>query len=413
MDGPRRTTTRCCPSAVLSTRDRTALLWGLLFFVAANVGLLATSECFWPGLRDPEFGYKLGLLRGHLEREPQRPLLVLLGSSRTGLGFRPGVLPPYTATDGRVPLVFNFSEVGSGPLSELVCLHRLLRKGIRPDWLAIEVHALLLARQTDQCGKTETGWMRLSAADLAVVKPYAPDPERLARRWYGGLLSPWYVHRSSLMNRYAPDCLPWCLRQDQWRGVDEWGWNVADEKGRPRDAKAVAFALKDYGENLQHFQVQPAQDLVLRDMLALCRERHIPVVLYLTPESQLFQSWYAPATRARIDEYLTRLSKEQGVPVVDARSWVPEEYFWDGHHLDARGARVFSRRFGEEVLPALYHGRLDEIRPVLAPVHSPGIVRKPLEPAPASPPRPEGRPEEPSGGLSCIAQRCRCSCCSP
>ena len=41
-----------------------------------------------------------------------------------------------------------------------------------------------------------------------------------------------------------------------------------------------------------------------------------------------------------------------GVPWTDARTWVADEYFVDGHHLLADGAAAFSERFGRDVLAA-------------------------------------------------------------
>ncbi len=99
------------------------------------------------------------------------------------------------------------------------------------------------------------------------------------------------------------------------------------------------------------------------------------------PEGSIFQSWYPPATRAAIEEYLTRISREYRIPVVDARHWMADDYFWDSHHLDRRGATRFTRRFGQEVIPSLVRGKLDAIRPVLVPI--PGAYpEEPSEPSP-------------------------------
>jgi hypothetical protein len=95
----------------LAAQMRACLLWGLAFFLAAQLGMLLGTQYLWPQLRDPEYGYKLALLRRHRAAEPDRPLLVLLGSSRTGQGIRPGVLADLPATNGRTPLVFNLSLV--------------------------------------------------------------------------------------------------------------------------------------------------------------------------------------------------------------------------------------------------------------------------------------------------------------
>ena len=152
--------------------------------------MLIATQSFWPSLRDPEFGYKLSLLRTQRAEEPDRPLLVLLGSSRTGQGLRPSVLTDLRTADGRTPLVFNFSHVGSGPLAELVTLRRLLDAGIRPDWLAIEILPALLGRTIDACGDAGGGVSRVSWNDLQLLCRYVPDPDTLRHRWFKAQLGP-------------------------------------------------------------------------------------------------------------------------------------------------------------------------------------------------------------------------------
>src|SRR5439155_20741574 len=88
------------------------------------------------------------------------------------------------------------------------------------------------------------------------------------------------------------------------------------------------------------------------------RQRHTKVVFLLMPESREFQSWYPPEARKEIDAFLMHLSREYDLPIVDARSWVGEEAFFDSHHLTFVGAQEFSQRFGREILAPLLQGRL-------------------------------------------------------
>jgi hypothetical protein len=356
----------------LTRQARAALIWGLALYAIGHVGLLIVTQWCWPRLRDPEYSYKLTRLRKQIAAQPQRPLLVLLGSSRTGQGFRPAKLPDCQTPDGRTPFVFNFSQVGSGPIAELVCLRRLLAEGIRPDWLAIEVLPALLGRKIDaSCGNPEVGVSRLTWNDLFLLLDYTLDPRLLKRNWYGVQLAPWYGHRFSIMNHYASEFLPWRLRLDCWKALDDWGWSDlgldTDEPEKEKETRALQLARDTYEKELKDFQIEAVQNRALREMLALCRREGIPTILYLMPEGSIFRSWYVPPTRARIEDYLTHLSEEFNVPIVDARNWIADEYFGDSHHLYRLGATIFTRRFGEEVLPSLLAGKLDQIRPILAP----------------------------------------------
>src|SRR6185437_5453955 len=347
---PRRNSRR---AQRLAVHTRACLLWGAGFFIAAHVALLVGTQGRWPQLRDPEFGYKLNSLRQQTEAEPDRPLLVFLGSSRTGQGMRLGVVPAQTTPDGRTLMTYNFSQVGSGPLGELVCLRRLLDAGIRPNWLAIEVLPPLLGRGSDAVGDPKVGVSRLTWNDVSQLRRYVPQPFALAHHWFKAQLTPWHAHRFSIMNHYASNWLPWRLRLDHWKALDARGWSDLglDTEIPVKNPAAFQVAHDTYVEELKHFAIAPMQDRALHDMLALCRQEGIPTVLYLMPEGRLFQSWYVPPTRACIDQYLTQLSQECNVPIIDARNWIGDDYFLDSHHLDRRGATHFTRRFGAEVIP--------------------------------------------------------------
>lgn len=353
----------------LVRQTRASLLWGFAFFALSHAVLQFATQGFMPQLRDPEFGYKLGGLRKRLAEEPDRPLLILLGTSRTGQGFRVGKLPELQTREGRTPLVFNFSQVGSGPLAEMVTLRRLLDRGIRPDWLAIEILPPMLGRPIDACGNPRIGVDRLTWSDVAILRQYAPEPIQLVRRWWEAQLAPWHAHRFPIMNYYASDWLPWRLRIDHWKAIDAWGWSDLGRDSDPpwRDPRMLKLARDTYEDELKIFTIAEMQDRALRDLIAMCRREKIPAIFYLMPEGRIFQSWYPRRTLKCINEYLTRISREYSVPIVDARRWIGDEYFFDSHHLDRQGATQFVRRFGVEVLPALVQGRLGDIKPVLVP----------------------------------------------
>src|SRR5438093_13042053 len=97
---------------------RAVLAWGLLFYLAFQVALIVITDNWRPELRDPEYGSKLSRLRERLAEEPGRPLILILGSSRAGYGFRPEVVSDWRTPDGASPMVFNFGLTGAGPILE-------------------------------------------------------------------------------------------------------------------------------------------------------------------------------------------------------------------------------------------------------------------------------------------------------
>jgi hypothetical protein len=331
----------------------------LAVFAGIQLALAARMETAQPELCDPAFGFRrAGLLRALKEAGPGRPVVLVIGTSRTGLGFCPEALSPRLKVNGRKPLVFNFGLPGVGLLHELIYLRRLLAAGVRPDWVFIEV---LWSALYQEAGPANPTWLpvdRLVARDLPVVRRYCWKPARLYRQWLAERLTPCFFNRFTLLGDYAPRWLPSSTRAETWRLGTALGWTALCLPPEPgARQRALAHARKEYQSAMAGFRVCNSPNLALREMIALCQQRGIKVALHLMPEGEVFRSWYLPAVPALVDAYLMALSRECGVPVVDTRKWMPEAAFMDSHHLDREGARIFTRRFGGQVLRPLLAGK--------------------------------------------------------
>jgi hypothetical protein len=324
-------------------------------YIGVQSALLVITNRWLPSLRDPEYGYKLALLRQRIAEEPKRELILILGSSRSGYGFRPDVVPAWQSREANPPIIFNFALTGSGPILELVCLRRLLAAGIHPARLLIEVLPPTLYQEGTW---SEIAWLnlnRLSWDDVQLLRRYAEQPRQFGFDWCRAHVAPCFAQRFCIMSRYAPGWLPWETRQDIWLGLDRSGWmtyphTILDAAGQCR---ALEFARRQYAAALARFHITPVADRALRELLALCRHEDIRATLVLMPEGTIYQSWYPAAARAEIDGYLTSVSREYGVPVIDARSWLPDTAFFDSHHLHPDGATAFTERFAREVLQSV------------------------------------------------------------
>src|SRR5207249_1741885 len=110
--------------------------------------------------------------------------------------------------------------------------------------------------------------------------------------------------------------------------------------------KGLRRAHDLYAHLLRVPGVSGAADRALREFLALCRGRGTGVTLVLMPECSAFRQWATPPARRRTRTYLDGLCRGYGLTVVDARDWVADAGFADGHHLLPAAAAAFSRRFG-------------------------------------------------------------------
>jgi hypothetical protein len=323
---------------------RQTLTWAAAWFVLVQLAAIALLEWKHPEVLDPKYGCRLAQLRTRLRRAPGRRLVVALGTSRAEQGFRPGLL---TTTDGG-PVVFNLARGGSSPLLHLVTLRRLLADGARPDGVLLEIFPPSLV-------EPETGATlpKTTLRDFPVLCRYP-----VSRETYADFLRdravPLYAHRSGILAECAPAGLaprgPWVRRLWDPRGGE---WRAISEGVTPQQRRDLtADARRRYFRKLQNFRVAPGADSALRALLTLCRERGIGVVLFLMPESSEFRSWYPPPARERLSAYLASLRRDYGTPLIDARSWIPDDDFWDGHHLLRGGAAAFTQRFAAEVLSA-------------------------------------------------------------
>lgn len=367
---PPETPVRRQPRRSVAALRPASLAWGLFFFLSTQMLLSLALYSLKPEWRDPEFGRKLVALQRHRAAQPERPLVLALGSSRIALGLRPDVIEtaPHTT---RAPLLFNFGILGAGPVIELLCLERLLAAGIKPDLILVECwapfwHQVGVYAEAQRFEPTRYAW-----GDLALLQKYqmgrlvtvdgdgkAHTEERnLTAELLRGFLVPWHQHRFTFMNMLAPRWLPWGNRKDTgWKALDDYGWLARDRAARqePELSRKSVDGYREYFTPILHnYELSEVSDRAMRALLDRCRQEGIKVALLHMPEGEEFQTWYPSQVVTQVESYLAALSTTYTVPVVNARTWMKEADFLDTSHLGAESAAVFTRRLYEEELPRL------------------------------------------------------------
>lgn len=327
----RFSSTRAKPASGRPRRrwSRAAVGWLPVAFALCVVLAWAGVDAFAPERADPEYLARRDLLRDRTRERPDARLAVVFGSSRTGCGFAPELLP----AGERSALWFNLSHYGAGPVFNLVILNRVIRDGFRPDVAVIEVMPPFATREHPRFLGTH-----FSAGELAFASDYLPP---------GPLLWQWFRHRFVKVGSVK-------------QTLDPHGTVVVPGPfgGPANPQEEVTPTERDYrtGEQRRMYvplagklEVSPAADRALRDTLRVCREHGITPVLLLAPEGSEFRGWYDPARLRRFDEAVAVLAAEHGVRLIDARDWLPDADFADGHHPLRRGAEAFTRRLVREV----------------------------------------------------------------
>ncbi len=340
-------------------RGRSALISGAATFVLVQVGLAVAIDCWLPEVRSPAFTDKARALAG-AAAAGHRPVVVMLGSSRVQDALRGRVAAATLAgPDGGRPVVFNFGISGAGPLLERIVLRRLLRDGVRPTLVLIEV--LPAALSITPSGYFEA-WLdptRLALGELPLAFE-GPALARARRRWLKATLVPCYRYRRNLLTLCAPqfllDCVPGLARD----ALDEHGnppevnvdWSPSAEEYR----RGVVIARSEHAPFLTDFKIGGPGPAALRDVLATCRDAGIPARLVMMPEGSSFRALYPPAVWPELERFLDGLARDYEAPLINARDWLADGDFRDGHHAVPQGAVRFSERLAREHLRPLLAG---------------------------------------------------------
>ena len=339
------------PSRRVGARRRAARRAVLLFavvVVAANVALAAGMDFVFPTVRDPEYGRRLARLKARTAEHPGRPVVLLLGSSRAAMGVR----PEFMNDDPAGPFTFNFSIVGSGPVMEVMTLRRLLADGMRPAGVLLEYWPAFMREDGPYAEELRIDKHRLRPEDRGFVRDYFTNPDGVEAVMRDVRRVPWSSHRLRLVSQAVPGWLPFHRRQDgPWAKLDRWGWLPGFEADPPPAERAArhAAAAGYYLPLFAGFEVSAVADRAFREVVATCRANGIRVGLVWLPESSEFRGWYTPAARQAGDEYLAGVRAEYGLPLIDARDWVPDGQIADGFHPTQSGAATLSRRLGPAV----------------------------------------------------------------
>jgi hypothetical protein len=338
-------------------RARATVLSAIFTLIGLTAGLAFLAERR-PGIRDPLWaGKEDGLVRRFDRPEPDAIKVVALGSSRTANTFHPPTAEAaITRATGRPCVAFNAAVIGNGPVSQLVHLRRMLARGVRADVIVVEVvPALFAERGGGTANELGLRVERLSRADVEMLADRGYVDDEFESDWAVAAANPWYSLRFQLVGPWRPKWLPPGAVRYTRKLHDPGGWLPWEEEFSPAKYRSrLAGVRAEYGGIIERMHLADGPLRAYRETVEECRASGAIPVTVVSPESSDFRSWYSPESRKTVAELLAAIRASGGGPVVDAREWLPDTAFADGHHVLSTAAAGFTERFvAEAILPAV------------------------------------------------------------
>jgi hypothetical protein len=343
---------RPAPARSRRRSARAAVGFGVVWFAGATLALAGAVETVKPQWRDPEFGVRLTQIQRWQAASPQRPLVVVLGTSRVQMGVSPAAMG-FPDEPGS-PLVYNCGMISARHSMVLLNLVRLRNAGIKPNAVLIELFPRLLPFEGTVEAELLPWATRMTDRDLDQLTPIVGELPAVRRKWAASRLSPWSHYRLQLMSAWLPAWVKENNREDGARArLDEYGF-VPHPAVRvsPHEAERARARIRTlhFGRGSRLTRIGTQFDRLIRDLVGWCQAEDIEVAFFWAPESPAYYSWTQPRERAVAEEYGRLLTRELGVPVFPAPDHLPEDMFADGHHLLRHGAAVYSRWLAEHHL---------------------------------------------------------------
>lgn len=346
---------------ILKRRAQAALLWALGLFLAVQLAAGYVLDEWGLAVRFPTAARHLA----YLQSRPRQPDIVCLGSSRFGLGLSAPTMQQVLCTElngETTPEVFNAAIEAGDCISADYMMTRLLQQGVRPRLAVIEVCPDALHRRNLWMYyhvRRQLGWHDVPSFVVDVVRA------RQSHRLLITRLVPLYAHRLRLGEELAA----W------WRGhptiVNHYGFTGADQEwsqvlGVPQTFERVH--RRDWSEAgvagprrwLKPYVIGGQSPAALDHLLATCQAHGIKVILVGVPVTAMHREIYTPEVEQAFLGYIATMQQRHGGQFVDLRSGVPDQLFWDNHHLLPEGCQFFSKKLASEVVAPAWRSLVRE-----------------------------------------------------
>lgn len=145
--------------------------------------------------------------------------------------------------------------------------------------------------------------------------------------------------------------------------ISFFGWNPAEDHFLGFKPRYSAWTgdferFKEKNPNGVHFAIEPDGMKKMEDLLQLCRQEGIDVLLVYSPEYKEMQG--LTANRAQVFAHFNKLSEKFGIPIwdySDSPISFRRENFYNSQHLNAGGASAFSKDLAARIASDTVFGK--------------------------------------------------------
>ena len=251
--------------------------------------------------------------------------IIISGSSRATYHYDPRVIE---STTGRT--TFNIGKVGSQTDVQVAVLKAYLEHNRKPSLIVHNLDAFSFVTTQEIFEPAQYVPYLDDQTLYESLRPF--DPNLAKSRYlplYGYIVEDmnfaWFTGVRALLGRYP--------KEDYYRGFSPRDKEWTDEFERFKRGKPHGVS----------FAIEPAGVEALGQLIQLCKQNGIQLVLVYSPEYSEMQA--LTNNRIAIFETFRELANRNHVPLWDFSDWTHDgdrTYFYNSQHLNAKGAEAFS-----------------------------------------------------------------------
>jgi hypothetical protein len=345
---------------------RRVTLWMVVPAILLQLGANALMDGPRPELRAPHMARVLA----DIAAGPANVDVICIGTSRFGMGIFPSDIQLHAATGDRTATVFNEAVPSQDFDAADFMLDKMVGRGWRPALAVIELcpemvnrRNCLLGAYVLPCLSSETSGTYLSDVLLSrnlgrlVVERLIPIYRfrRALRAEVVRLISA-NSHETATPAAVPPTKAPTSIQsstaQKPRPSAEELFLNGDPSVTQRQLAEEKLPMLRRW---LADYRIGGTSSLALERLIRHCRDQGMEVLLVAPPVASCQRDLYTPEIESVFVPYIHRLEKTYKCRFVDYRDSLPDEEFYDNHHLRPSGGRLFSRQLTREVLIPAWH----------------------------------------------------------